>query len=307
MAGHCLYPVLQSVFLRVPAVGARSEPTVRTTLYNLLDTDMITNLFTKTTQFYRGRLMLLALLAAFMAPAFNSCGDDGDGGDTALEGCWKAIVPDSGETEFYLVLNPDGSCSYVKVNASWGGPESFDGYWTSSDIKIYIYPENPSENVDEESWYYRTRNSKIYLYNARSDFDRDEDEDVDYICHRCDPSEIDTPGGGDVADSGIIGTWSMSGTIPGEGYVTSSMTFRADGTCTIKEVFTDYPSDSYSVTVAYSLSGSLSSGATLKMWGKTADGDDYSAGYKATLSGSKLTLRGISGEAAGDTLVLTRQ
>lgn len=85
------------------------------------------------------------------------------------------------------------------------------------------------------------------------------------------------------------------------------MDFHKNGTVTIKESFRDYPEDNYKVTVNYTIEGDLSSGATLSMYGKDADGENYRQTYTATISGKTLTLVGVGGEANGERLILTKK
>lgn len=110
-------------------------------------------------------------------------------------------------------------------------------------------------------------------------------------------------------DGDLIGTWTYSGTDFDGDRVNTSMTFKKDGSCILHEEFPDYPEDNYTATVSYSVTGDLSSGATLRLWGWIENGEEdfgYDATYRATISGKSLTLVGISGEGKGDRLTLTR-
>lgn len=238
------------------------------------------------------KFLAMCMLVIATYAGFTACGDD-EGEDTnSLTGEWTALDED-GEPELYLILNPDGTGSYRDISSS----TFVEGEWTATDCRITVF-----NDYDDESIYYRFKGSKLYLYHARSDYDRD---DYDYIAVK-----TGNGGSGNTGESklDICNTWTMSGYIPDEGYVTSSLTFMKNGKCIISETNKDYPEDSYTVTVSYSLSGDLRNGATLKMWGKTVDGDNYSASYRATISqdGNTLTLVGLSGEAKGDVLELKK-
>lgn len=238
------------------------------------------------------KLFYLAMFASLVM-VFTSCGDDekDEPQPSALAGTWNAYSGD--ELRLVLVLNDNGTgtCRFVEesmtLNLTWNS--------------IALLMQYPGLD-DDEPMYYRLKGDKLYLYEARQDFEFDRPEDVAYICTRATGSSENTSG-----NHALLGAWETSGNIEGEGYVSTAMTFKKDGTCLIEETYRDYPEDSYSVTVNYSVEGSLSSGATLKMWGNTVDGDAYDATYLATISGKKLTLKCISGEGAGDTLTLNRK
>ncbi|MCM1517064.1 MAG: hypothetical protein NC117_00270 [Pseudoflavonifractor sp.] len=106
--------------------------------------------------------------------------------------------------------------------------------------------------------------------------------------------------------SSLVGKWGMEGVLDGD-YVTSTMDFHKNGTVTVEEKFRNYPEDNYKVTVNYTVEGDLSEGATLNMYGKDADGENYSQTYVATISGKTLTLIGVGGEADGECLALTKK
>jgi len=93
--------------------------------------------------------------------------------------------------------------------------------------------------------------------------------------------------------SAIVGKW-VTSYYDDYGKVESMMTFGADGRGTISETFTDDPSENYSVVFNYTVEGDLSEGATLKVWGKDADGYGVKITYTATISGSQLTLVMVS-------------
>lgn len=105
-----------------------------------------------------------------------------------------------------------------------------------------------------------------------------------------------------VSESSIVGKWGISGVIDGD-YVTSTMTFKADGTVIVEEKFRDYPEENYKVTLNYTINGNLATGAQLTMSGRDADGDYLTQTYEAKISGNKLSLH-MNGE---DTMILTRQ
>lgn len=117
-----------------------------------------------------------------------------------------------------------------------------------------------------------------------------------------DDEDDDEPSG----SSSIVGKWVFEGNVDGD-YVTTTLEFLSNGKANIEENYRDYPEDNYKVTVSYSVSGNLSSGATLNMTGKTVDGDSYNQSYIATISGKKLTLVGKGGEADGERIVLTKK
>ena len=248
----------------------------------------------KLNYFVSAKSILFAVLFSVMSLTFSSCfgdDDDDDSGSNSLVGHWTGFDPDDGEVEFYLELNSDGSASYEDLESS---SYSIYGHWTSNENTLTVYSDHDDH---DEGWYYRMKGDKLYLYYSRSDFDYDR---PDYVC-----TKGDKPGvGGEDSSASILGTWGISGNIPGEGYYSSTMTFSADGKCVIKETG---GGDSYSVTVSYSLSGDISKEAVLKLWGKTVDGDNYRVSYAAKISGNKLILDGLSDEAEGDHLVLTKK
>lgn len=252
----------------------------------------------KLNYFVSAKSILFAVLFSVMSLTFSSCfgdDDDDDSGSNSLVGHWTGFDPDDGEVEFYLELNSDGSASYEDLESS---SYSIYGYWTSNENTLTVYSD---DDDDDEGWYYRMKGDKLYLYYSRSDFDYDR---PDYVC-----TKGDNPGngGGEISDSSIIGTWSMSGYEEGVGYYESSLTFNKNGKCVIKETSTEDSEGNYTVTVSYSVSGDLSKSAILKLWGKTVDGDNYRVSYAAKISGNKLILDGLSGEAEGDHLVLTKK
>lgn len=242
------------------------------------------------------------------------CGKTGNGGsiddkpsedvNNSLIGKWEAF--DKGD-EFRLILNADGTGSYYKRYDD-GSEFKCSGKWRSTETMIIVYSDD-----DDESFYYRLKEGKLYIYLSRSDYDRD---DYDYLCEKTgNGGSIDKPdngGGNDKPGTGatndLCHTWVMEGYIPGEGHYRSSMTFKSDGTCFISEQSSDIDG-SYTTTVNYSVEGDLSKGATLKLWGKTVDGDFITLIYIATISsdGKTLGLIGIGGEAEGDDYKLTRQ
>ncbi|WP_289866256.1 hypothetical protein, partial [uncultured Muribaculum sp.] len=118
-------------------------------------------------------------------------------------------------------------------------------------------------------------------------------------------NSFENQGGTNEGVGSLIGKWGMSGYLDGD-YVTSSMTFQKNGKVIVEETFRDYPEDSYTVTVNYSVEGSLSRDARLEIWGKTVDGDYIEMTYLATIDGNRLELIGISGECKGDRLTLKR-
>ncbi len=231
------------------------------------------------------------MLVIATCAGFTSCGDDDDDDDpdfNALIGEWKSI-----DGNFYLLINSDGT-----------GIIREDGYVIEGEYKLtdsmiaFFYKD------DYEPIYYRLKGGKLYIYYDREDLDLD---DPAYICEKIGNGEgSDKPETG--ATNDLCHTWVMEGYIPGEGHYRSSMTFKSDGTCFISEQAPD-PEDSYTATVNYSIEGDLSNGATLKLWGKTVDGDFMTLIYIATISsdGKTLGLIGIGGEAEGDDYKLTRQ
>ncbi len=100
----------------------------------------------------------------------------------------------------------------------------------------------------------------------------------------------------------LIGTWSYSGMTDEDGYMTSSLTFKSNGKCIVKETFQDDPEYNYSVTVNYSVTGSFDSKATIKMWGKDADGDDMEQTWIASITGNRLSITDLE----GNTLILIK-
>lgn len=101
----------------------------------------------------------------------------------------------------------------------------------------------------------------------------------------------------------LIGTWSYSGMDDEDGYITSSLTFKSNGKCIVKETFQDYPNYNYSVTVSYSVIGNLETEATIKMWGKDADGDEMEQTWIALISGNRLYLDDLE----GNTIILQKE
>lgn len=101
----------------------------------------------------------------------------------------------------------------------------------------------------------------------------------------------------------LIGTWSYSGMDDEDGYITSSLTFKSNGKCIVKETFQDYPNYNYSVTVSYSVIGNLETEATIKMWGKDADGDEMEQTWIASISGNRLYLDDLE----GNTIILQKE
>ena len=71
----------------------------------------------------------------------------------------------------------------------------------------------------------------------------------------------------------------------------------------VKETFLDYPNYNYSVTVSYSVIGNLETEATIKMWGKDADGDEMEQTWIASISGSILYL----GDLEGNIIILQKE
>lgn len=117
----------------------------------------------------------------------------------------------------------------------------------------------------------------------------------------CGDDNDDAPGSG---SSSIIGTWSASYYDDGDLYHTS-MTFKNNGECLIEE---SGDGESYSVKLKYTLTGDPSeSTATLRLTGRTVDGDHYDNTYNATIRGKKLTLICIAGEGVGERMELTRK
>ena len=88
-----------------------------------------------------------------------------------------------------------------------------------------------------------------------------------------------------------------------DGYITSSLTFKSNGKCIVKETFQDYPNYNYSVTVSYSVIGNLETEATIKMWGKDADGDEMEQTWIALISGNRLYLDDLE----GNTIILQKE
>lgn len=77
-----------------------------------------------------------------------------------------------------------------------------------------------------------------------------------------------------LSGSGIIGTWEVSYDDYDDGFITETYTFRNNGTVVNTFKSTQYPEDNYSVTANYSIAGDLESGAILRVWGKSVDGED---------------------------------
>lgn len=108
-----------------------------------------------------------------------------------------------------------------------------------------------------------------------------------------------------VVDSALVGTWSFSGVDPYGDRVSTTMTFKKDGSMYIKEEWPDYPEDNYSATLSYSVTGDLSTGANLHAWGKV-NGHTENVEYLATISGNKLTMIGLSSQIKGEEYILYR-
>lgn len=209
---------------------------------------------------------------------FASCSSDDDGPRYDVEGVWEAPGGES------ITFNNDKTGVY----SDNGTTHSFE--WTMEENAIVIMGSDGTTT----KIYYRIVGGKLLLYRTYNDYENNNPS-----------NSFENQGGTNEGVGSLIGKWGMSGYLDGD-YVTSSMTFQKNGKVIVEETFRDYPEDSYTVTVNYSVEGSLSRDARLEIWGKTVDGDYIEMTYLATIDGNRLELIGISGECKGDRLTLKR-
>ncbi len=222
------------------------------------------------------------------------CGKTGNGGsiddkpsedvNNSLVGKWEAF--DEGD-EFRLILNADGTGSYYKRYDD-GSEFKCAGKWRSTETMIIVYSED-----DDESFYYRLKGGKLYIYLSRSDYDRD---DSDYICNK-------TGNGGtiDKPDSSVNDLCSYEwrneefDPYPGEVAIYTTVYFYTDGTCTIVEEYKNHYEENSKITLNYSVKGNIREGARLKMWGKV-DGESYDEDYFALITSDNVLILEADGE-----------
>lgn len=255
---------------------------------------------------FGGKWLMFAMLFVVSSMALVSCGSDDDDvpepsvipNVTDFVGTWDAIpTPYSGSNPFRLTLNGDMTASYDNGFES----HSYDGMWKYNASTLTVWDPEDNTGLDfHHSWFYRLIDGILYLYHDAEEYEADE---PDFICKRVKPGDDDS-GNDDGSYSGaLLGSWGMSGYIEGEGYCSTTMTFKANGKCTIQETS---DGETYSVNLDFTVSGNIEDNALLRLKGKTVDGDNYDNTYSATIYNNVLTLVGLTGEANGDYLELRR-
>ena len=123
-----------------------------------------------------------------------------------------------------------------------------------------------------------------------------------------DDDDNDFDGDNPSVNQALIGTWESRYYDSDEAeYITSTITFKKNGKCTISESCEKHPQDSYSVTVNYSVHGDITGSARLSMWGKDIEGEYTQLEFIATISGNNLKMTEIEGENVGETMNFTRK
>lgn len=256
------------------------------------------------------RIIFSILCTLILSVSMTSCNDDDDddGGNSKspIVGTWVGYEEDHSDGDYgdelvTMTFTADGKMTAKgELNGvvvwRFSGTYKTQNYDNSSQsvmtISIGGYFEGDDEYYDDDISYrpcYINGNELSIFFDG-----------TDYVLKKQGSSN-----GGSSSDnvSSLIGSWQHSGYLEGEGYVTTKITFSSNGTCQIKETS---EGETYSVTLNYTLTGNLSSGAVLKMWGRSVDGDNVSNTYNAVIRGGKLCLEGIAGEATGDYLEFSR-